>query len=201
MVRIYRGFIILILLVFLINLIPYSALSDNSPPVLSRANVTPRKSYPNIDYLFTVTYTDSDNDAPASISVNIDGVDYEMEEVDLQDSNFTDGKDYSYKKVMAEGSYSFYYEANDGNGSEVATNSQTLSVTWDVGHYDIIHFIEEDVFPGLFMLLAVVFIILIVLCVITFLMVLQLRRIAKELEGKKEGENENTGKDINSQTQ
>jgi hypothetical protein len=53
-----------------------------------------------------------------------------------------------------------------------------------VGHFDIIHFIEEDVYPGLMMLLMVVFILLFVVCLILIFMVLQMRRIGKALEGK-----------------
>ena len=131
---------------------------ENSPPTLAKDTVTPRKSYPNIDYLFTVTYTDSDNDAASSVTVFIDGVEYEMEDVDPTDVNYTDGKDYSFKKVMSEGSYSIYYAADDGNGSVVNTNAFTLSVTWDVGHFDIIHFIEERVVPGLMLLLGIIFV-------------------------------------------
>ncbi len=185
-----RVLVFLLVFVIFLNFIPYPVISENSPPQLTGGTVTPRKSYPNIDYLYTVTYTDSDNDAPTYIKVFIDDEEYVMEEVDPTDSNFTDGKDYSFKKVMVEGAYAIYYQADDGNGSEVATNSFTLSVTWDVGHYDIIHFIEDEVFPGLMLLLAIVFILVVVMCVISILMVLQMRRIAKGLEGKGKGEDE-----------
>ena len=169
-----------LLLIFFISanaFIP-TVLASNSPPILSKGTVTPRRSYPNIDYLYTVTYTDSDNDAPTSVRVYIDSEEHEMEEVDPTDSDFTDGKDYSFKKVMGEGSYSIYYRADDGNGSVVTTNTFTLAVNWEVGHYDIIHFIEEKVFPSMMLLLAVVFLMVFVLCIISISMVLQMRRIA-----------------------
>jgi hypothetical protein len=178
-----RG-IVFLLFVFLILLIPQGALAENTPPTLTGGTVTPRKSYPNIDYLFTVTYTDSDGDIPSSVVVLIDEEPYDMVEVDPTDTNITDGKDYKFKRVMGEGSYSIYYKANDGNGSTVNSEAFTLGVTWDVGHFDIIHFIEEDVFPGLMMLLMVVFILLFVVCLILIFMVLQMRRIGKALEGK-----------------
>jgi hypothetical protein len=164
--------------------IPQNTMAENTPPTLTGGTVTPRRSYPNIDYLFTVTYTDSDGDVPSSVVVLIDEEPYDMVEVDPADTNITDGKDYKFKKVMAEGSYSVYYQANDGNGSVVNSAAFTLSVTWDVGHFDIIHFIEEDVFPGLIMLLAVIFILVFVVCLILVFMVIQLRRIGKALEGR-----------------
>jgi flagellar biosynthesis/type III secretory pathway M-ring protein FliF/YscJ len=145
---------------------------------------------PNIEYLFTVTYTDADNDKPTSIKVFIDQVDFEMEEVDPTDLNYSDGKEYLFRSVLGEGAYSIYYSADDGNGDVVNTNSFTLSVTWSVGHYDIIHFIEDKVFPGLILVLIVLFVVVLVLCLISIFMAVQLRRIAKELKGKREGEDE-----------
>lgn len=180
--------IVSLLFVFLIIHIPQSTFAENTPPTLTGGTVTPRRSYPNIDYLFTVTYTDSDGDVPSSVVVLIDEEPYEMVEVDPADTNYTDGKDYKFKNIMGEGSYSIYYSANDGNGSIVNSDAFTLSVTWDVGHFDIIHFIEEDVYPGLMMLLMIVFVLLFVVCLILIFMVLQMRRIGKALEGKVEKE-------------
>jgi uncharacterized membrane protein len=178
------------IIIFLFNAITPMVLAQNSPPVLSKGIVTPRTGRPNIDYLFTVTYTDADNDAPASIKVFIDQLDYEMEEVDPTDRNYSDGKEYFFSMVLGEGSYSIYYSADDANGNVVNSNSFTLSVTWSVGHYDIIHFIEDEIFPKLMLMLIIVFVVIFVLCVISIFMVLQLRRIAKELEGKEKGEEE-----------
>ncbi len=175
---------VILLCVFLILLIPQGAFAENTPPSLTGGTVTPRKSYPTIDYLFTVTYTDSDGDIPSSVVVLIDEEPYDMVEVNPSDTNITGGKEYKFKKVMGEGSYSIYYSASDGNGSTVNSEAFTLSVTWDVGHFDIIHFIEEEVYPGLMMLLMVVFILLFVVCLILVFMVLQMRRIGKALEGK-----------------
>ncbi|MEE9150790.1 MAG: hypothetical protein V3U20_03040 [Thermoplasmata archaeon] len=187
--------VLVFLLVLFISFYMFSpmVLAQNSPPVLSKGTVTPRKSYPNIDYLFTVTYTDVDNDPPANIKVFIDQVDYSMEEVDPTDTNYTDGKDYSFKKIMDEGSYTIYYSADDGEGNIVNTNSFTLSVTWDVGHYDIIHFIEEEIFPGLILVLVILFVVVFLLCLVSIFMVLQMRKIAKELKGRGKGQDETEG--------
>ncbi|UCE38366.1 MAG: hypothetical protein JSW00_03775 [Thermoplasmata archaeon] len=184
----------LVILLFVV-LIPQNVQAENTDPTLTNGTVTPRKSYPNIDYTFTVTYTDSNNDIPSSVKVIIDDEEYEMGEIDSSDDNYTDGKEYSFKKVMGEGSYTIYYSANDGNGSVVNSDPFTLSVTWDVGHYDIIHFLEEDVFPGLLLLLAIIFILMLIFCIISIYMVMQLRKIAKGLEGKVDKEEEREERD------
>lgn len=166
--------------------------AQNSAPTLTNGTVTPRKGYPNIDYTYTVTYTDPDDEAPTRVRVFIDGESYDMAEVDPQDKNHTDGKDYSFKKVMDEGSYTVYYSADDGHGNTVESSAFTLSVTWDVGHYDIIHFIEEDVVPGIMLLLAVLILLVLIFIVVMVIMVLQLRRIGKRIRGdskKKSSEN------------
>lgn len=172
-------------LVFLISVNTFApARGSNSQPTLTKGSVTPRMGRPNIEYLFTVTYTDADNDTPVSIKVFIDQVDYDMEEVDPSDLNYTDGKEYFFRRILGEGAYSIYYTADDGNGSFFKTDAFTLSVTWSVGHYDLIHFIEEKVVPGLLLVLSIVFIVLLILCITSIFAVLQLRRIAKRLEGK-----------------
>lgn len=185
-----KALVLLLIFFVLFNTFTPIAIAQNSPPALSKGTVTPRIGRPNIEYLFTVTYTDIDNDTPLSVKVFIDLVDYEMEEVDPTDVNYTDGKEYFFEKVMEEGTYTIYYSADDGNDNIVKTNSFTLSVTWDVGHYDIIHFIEEKVFPGLMLGLAMFFVIVLALCIISIFMVLQLRKIAKELVGEGEGAKE-----------
>jgi hypothetical protein len=177
----------LAVLIIITLLLPSSIYAENSPPTLTRANVTPRTGRPNIEYLFTVTYVDPENDVPTKISVYIDQIEYEMVELNPDDTDYADGKDYFVTTVLGEGSYIFYYTTNDGNGSSYTTDSYTLSVSWEVGHYDIIHFIEQDVVPQLMILLVIIFVLVLVFCVISIILVLQLKKIAKGLEGK-EGE-------------
>lgn len=181
-----KVFVFFLIIFFLFNTITPMVLAQNSPPTLTKGTVTPRMGRPNIEYLFTVTYTDGDNDKPTSIKVFIDQVDYDMEEVDPTDLNYSDGKEYLFRSVLGEGAYSIYYSTDDGNGNVVNTNSFTLSVTWSVGHYDIIHFIEDKVFPGLILVLIVLFVVVLFLCFISIFMALQLRRIARELKGRRE---------------
>jgi hypothetical protein len=186
--------VLCILLIF-IGMIPQTSMVSGSPPTLIKLNVTPRKGRPDIEYLFTTTYIDYDDDPPVSVKVFIDSEGFEMEEVDPQDTNYTDGKDFSFRKILSEGTYTFYYTANDGNSNEVSTAAFTLEVTWDAGHYDIIHYFESEVFPGVIMILGLFIVLIIIMVVFSIAIVLQLRKIGKVLEGR-EKEGEENKKDV-----
>ena len=169
-------------------MIPQSAFVSGEAPTFTKASVIPRKGRPDIEYLFTATYKDADNDPPVSIQIFIDQEGFDMEEVDPLDTNYTDGKDYSFKKVLSEGTYTFYYSANDGSSNLVSTDAYTLEVTWDAGHYDIIHYFETQVYPGILLILGLFIVLIIILCVVSITLVLQLRKIGKVLDKKKEEE-------------
>jgi hypothetical protein len=111
-----------------------------------------------------------------------------MWEVDPSDSNYTDGKDYFYNIVLSQGSYTFYYMADDGMGNEVTTSTQTLEVTWDMGHYDLIHFFQEEIYPGILMIMTLFVVIIVILCFIMAVMALQMRKIGKALEKREKVE-------------
>jgi hypothetical protein len=180
---------VLCILLVIIHMIPQTAFVSGEAPTFTKAYVVPRKGRPDIEYLFTATYRDSDNDPPVSIQIFIDQEGFDMEEVDPLDTNYTDGKDYSFKKVLSEGTYTFYYSANDGSSSLVSTEASTLEVTWDAGHYDIIHYFESQVYPGILLIFGLFIVLIIILCVVTIALALQLRKIGKVLEGKGKEEN------------
>jgi len=104
----------------------------NIPPTLSwtgEANYTsdgldPETGYPNTDFVYRVKYTDQDNNPPASAypklhikkaGVEIGGSPFTMTQVDPGDTNFTDGKLYTFtKSALGLGDdYIYYFEAKD----------------------------------------------------------------------------------------
>jgi hypothetical protein len=178
---------ILLVLIMVSSLFPQTTIVSAESPTITFQNVTPRRGRPNIDYLFSAKYTDLDNDPPSTIKVFIDQVGYEMAELDPTDTNYTDGKDYIFKIVLDHGSYPYYFSADDGNGNKVTTSTQTLEVSWDVGHWDLIHFFEEEVYPGILMIVILIVVVILILCVIMVIMALQMRKIGKALERR--GEN------------
>jgi hypothetical protein len=88
----------------------------NTPPVLSNGQVNPDAGYITTDFTYSVTYTDADNDPPASPTVSIDGGGpIDMTEVDSGDTDYTDGKDYEYTTGgLDRGSHTFQFAASDG---------------------------------------------------------------------------------------
>jgi hypothetical protein len=187
---------IFLVLIMVLSLFPQATIVSAESPTITFQNVTPRRGRPNIDYLFTAKYTDLDNDPPGTIMVFIDQMGYEMQELDPSDNNYTDGKDYFFKLVLDHGSYTYYFSADNGNGNEVTTSTQTLEVSWDVGHYDLIHYFEEEVYPGILMVMALFVVVILVLCIVMIVMALQMRKIGKALEkrGEKVEEKGNTEK-------
>jgi hypothetical protein len=89
----------------------------NRQPILTLENVNPQVGFAQMFYNFSVTYTDSDNHLPDIIFVNITnrGVRY-LFEVDSNDTDCTDGKEYYYNMTLSTGSYSFHFTANDSLG-------------------------------------------------------------------------------------
>jgi hypothetical protein len=192
--------ILLVLSAVPVNL-SHEVSGDNSAPTFTRFGVTPRIGPPNIEYLFTATYQDPDNDAPSGIKVFIDQVGYELEELDPTDTNYSDGKDYFFKIVLSQGTYTFYFTCQDGNGNEYTAPSYSLEVTWDVGHYDLIHYFEEEVYPGILMILTLFIVVIFILCFAVIIMALQMRKIGRALEGSIGKEAPITDKEDREQTQ
>ena len=104
---------------------------DNSSPTLSWTNEDGYKqgglniNKDNLkEYIFRVKYTDVDNDAPKTgypklhLKLNnteVAGSPFTMQEVDTLNTNFIDGKIYSYTiaNLVGADNYSYYFEASD----------------------------------------------------------------------------------------
>jgi len=105
---------------------------ENHAPTLSWTGETnytsdglnPEIGYPNTDFVYRVKYTDPDNDPPASGyprlyikkgGSEIEGSPFAMNQVAPGDTNYTDGKLYTFTKNSLESGndYTYYFEAND----------------------------------------------------------------------------------------
>jgi hypothetical protein len=104
---------------------PYVLVVINNVPQLSLPQVVPSTGFTDTDFNFTVTYTDMDNHQPDTITVNITGVgEYDLNEDDTLDTDYTDGKDYYYASAgFPIGIHDFHFAANDtfGNWTESIT--------------------------------------------------------------------------------
>lgn len=120
----------------------------NSPPTMRFVaadctvdGVAPQSGASGADFDFTVSYTDHDNQAPATIQVWIDENDnatyevseqYDLTEVDGGDTTYNDGKLYSTTRVLTLAgdnilSYRFY--ATDGTDSTIGEPASDHSLT------------------------------------------------------------------------
>jgi len=84
----------------------------------------PEAGHPNTNFVYRVKYTDDDNDAPASgypklhikeAGIEISGSPFAMSGVDGGDTNYSDGKLYTYTQIgLSLGTdYTYYFEAKD----------------------------------------------------------------------------------------
>ena len=78
--------------------------------------------------IFKVTYQDIDNDSAEYVNLQIDTDSYRMKELDSEDTNYADGKDFYLKKSFDKDNYLFYFEASDGTNT-TTTMVNTFSVT------------------------------------------------------------------------
>jgi hypothetical protein len=111
----------------------------NIPPVLSNGQVNPDTGWVTTDFTYSVIYTDDDDDPPISITVTIDsGMPQDMTEVDPDDTDYTDGKDYKYiiSGLAKDTAHTYQFAASDGvddatgdTGSHDGPTVQNISPT------------------------------------------------------------------------
>jgi len=133
--------------------------------------LNPETGYPNTDFVYRVKYTDMDNDGPASGypklhimkgGIEISGSPFAMSEVNSGDTNYSDGKLYTYTKSrLGPGEdYTYYFEAKDvwndsatgvptsaQDGPDVTNRAPTLSWTGET-YYTDDGLDPEDGHPG-----------------------------------------------------
>ena len=93
----------------------------NNFPNLTDPGFTPATGYEDTTFTYKVTFNDLDNDTADYVRVFIDGVQYNMTESDLSDTNTTDGKNYSYSTTLSAGSHDYQFTCFDGNATNVTS--------------------------------------------------------------------------------
>jgi len=153
---------------------------DNHKPVLSGGKVTPNDAhcYPDIPYVYEVTYTDQDGDAPRAdsivVDVNINGAGasqtFVMTKKPDAENDFTAGVTYIYTKPVQDGedgvlslpvgNHTFSFRANDheldadpfdGGGPNVLTRPEATLVVNPVAtaKYDTPVLITGSITPAM----------------------------------------------------
>jgi len=83
-------------------------------PTLDQGNVTPEVGNTTTNFLYSVRYTDGDNNPPVSMIVRIDGTDYPMSKQTPSDVNYRDGVVFIYQTKLANATHSYNFRASDG---------------------------------------------------------------------------------------
>ncbi|MEM2900322.1 MAG: hypothetical protein QXT63_05975, partial [Thermoplasmata archaeon] len=84
-------------------------------PQLSFGGVSPPEGDITNLFTFSVTFTDFTNTPPNSVTVHIDGIAYIMGPEDDLDTNYSDGKIYSYSTRLNVGTHTYMFSATSGN--------------------------------------------------------------------------------------
>ena len=108
----------------IISVLPSAAAANAL--TLSRPSVTPRSGEPDDNYMFLVTYTDSDNTPPEKIQLVVDNLNYDLTPVNVEDDNYIDGKDYMIEIKLSEGLHLFYFKASNNNQSTTTLASPIM---------------------------------------------------------------------------
>ncbi|MCC6485791.1 MAG: hypothetical protein IT209_13200 [Armatimonadetes bacterium] len=106
----------------------------NTAPTLTNGYVTPTTGGASTTFLYSVTYADVDNDAPAfnSVKVLIDGQPFTMTKLYSWDINYVDGAVYRYSTTLSPGTHNYKFQASDGVdlvSSDLVSGSPTVSST------------------------------------------------------------------------
>jgi formylglycine-generating enzyme required for sulfatase activity len=100
------------------NLATATTFAGNVPPVLTGGGVTPQGATPGSTFTFSITYRDSDGDAPTRAEVVLSG------EAHLLSGTGTDyraGVAYGYQAALQPGAFEHFFIFDDGQGHEVRT--------------------------------------------------------------------------------
>jgi endoglucanase len=106
----------------LIDEIKATNVASGTAPTLTNGGVDVAVGNQTTDFTFDVTYIDVDNDAPFAMELVLDGVIRAMEEVNPADTNYADGKDYTYTTKLPVGAHTYYFHTTDTSSDAVSTS-------------------------------------------------------------------------------
>ncbi len=84
---------------------------------LSFGSVTPPSSDLTNMFTYSVTYTDTNDTPPLTVTVSIDGIAYNMQAENDTDVNYLDGKTYTYSTMLTIGTHTYMFTATTTNGT------------------------------------------------------------------------------------
>ncbi|MBN2150023.1 MAG: DUF4350 domain-containing protein, partial [Candidatus Lokiarchaeota archaeon] len=106
---------------------PTVSYTANPAPSLSSPSVNPGSGHALTAFTFSVTYSDSGNEAPTHVRVAIDGVVYDMAKRIPGDNYYIDGCIYDHTTLLPVGTHNFLFSCSDG--LHVVNSSMFLGLT------------------------------------------------------------------------
>ncbi len=104
--------------------------------------------------VFTVVYSDVENQAPEYVRVVIDGKPHEMYPENSGDTDYVDGRTYIYKTELSPGEHRYHYSVSDGNSTVSTKDVQfTVEHTFDFFTYGVLALLVA----GLLVVLAIAY--------------------------------------------
>ena len=89
-----------------------------NPPVLNNGQAKPNFGYKGLSlFIFTVNYTDADNNPPDYVNITINSTTYSMIQQDPQDTNYMDGCIFMFSTTLDVGTYVHDFNCSDGKYS------------------------------------------------------------------------------------
>lgn len=88
--------------------------TNDYSPVLDTPQVSPVIGNLTTEFLFTVNYSDADNNLPEVINTIINLTSYPMVKQNPLDSDYVDGVIYEYRTFLTNGTYVCFFNASDG---------------------------------------------------------------------------------------
>jgi len=139
------------LAVFAFAAVLLAPIARSAAPVTTVSGyVTPTTGDVNDQYVFVMKYTGAVPISAATVHIN--GEAHPMTEVDPDDHNATNGKDYEYKTSLAQGANVYFFEAVDANSNSTISSTYAISVdNWfNFAHTDIVVLLIVLVIPLLY---------------------------------------------------
>ncbi|MFX1371850.1 MAG: C25 family cysteine peptidase [Promethearchaeota archaeon] len=88
--------------------------NNENSPILTNGQIDPISGFTATPFTFSVTYSDSDNNAPEYMMVTINTMSYSMIKQDPMDNNYMDGCIYIYTCKLEEGICTYSFTCTDG---------------------------------------------------------------------------------------
>ncbi|MGA1819747.1 MAG: hypothetical protein ACMUHU_01930 [Thermoplasmatota archaeon] len=108
-----RAFSVGLVILMLASALVLFSNSDAGPtranPTLTNSAVTPTTGYTDTLFNFTVTYTDTDNDAPTRISVLIDNINNDMTQAGNMNASYSTGVQFFHTTYLTAGTHNYYF--------------------------------------------------------------------------------------------